>query len=214
MKKLLLGSFCLLLLTACGGDDDQQPIITQQPQLQKSTTAYLRDYMGELAYSNLVAQGFPIHTGQNPPMIDGSYKVTGAKIFKTNVTGETPGASSGTAYLLFGNQNNTSLTVEYQNKHHITIGNAHTEANSDSGYPIISGDGDVFTVVSKVDALTGIDFDARTIHVISGKMSDTGIKEFQMLVVMIANNGNVTYYFENKKSRVYTDTDGLVEIWE
>jgi hypothetical protein len=213
MKKFLFGSFCLFLLTACGGDDDQ-PVIPQQSQLQKGTLAYLRDYMGELAYSHVVGHDFPIIVGQHPPIINDSYEVTGAKIYQTNVSGETTGASSGTINMIFQNQNNTSLTLDYQSKHHITIGNAHTETNSESGYPVISGEGDNFTVVAKVDALTGIDKRARTIHIISGTMSETGIKNFRMLVVMISNNGNSTYYFENKKSRVYTDTDGTVEIWE
>ncbi len=212
MKKFLLGSICLLLFTACGGDDDQ-PVIPQQPQLQKGTLAYLRDYMGELAYSNVVAHDFPIIVGQNPPIIDNSFEVTGSKIYQTNVTGENTGANSGTINMIFQNQNNTSLTLDYQSKHHITIGTAHTENNSQSGYPVISGEGDNFTVVAKVEALTGIDKQARTIHIISGTMSDEGIKNFRMLVVMITNNGNTTYYFENKKSRVYTDTDGTVAFW-
>jgi hypothetical protein len=34
-----------------------------------------------------------------------------------------------------------------------------------------------------------------------------------MMVHMSNNFGNTTYYFANSKSRVYTDSDGTVEIW-
>lgn len=219
MKKILFGCFAIAAFAACSSDDGgSDPVIIPEQQLQKGTEAYIKDYIGETAYNNLVEQGFELHLGQNPPTIEGSYEINGCRVFKTNVANDIAvGTSTGPHYFLISNQDNTNLNVEYSSKHHITSGsNPHVENNSDSGYPIISGNGDRFTVVAKVNSEVGnVNVEgANTIHIISGKKTSQGIVDFQLFVYMANNHGNTNNFFTNNKSRVYVDTDGTVEPWD
>ncbi|MFT3795994.1 membrane lipoprotein lipid attachment site-containing protein [Flavobacterium sp.] len=218
MKKFLFGCFAMAALAACSSDDGgSDPITIPEAQFEKGTLAYIKDYIGETAYNNIVEQGFELHLGKTPPTIEGVYEINGSRIFKTNVPNDiSVGSSTGPHYLIISNQDNANLNVSYSSKHHRSGSNPRVENNSDEGYPVISGNGDRFTMVAKVNSEVGnLNVEgANTIHIISGKKTSEGIVDFQLFVYMVNNHGNTNTFFTNKKSRVYVDTDGTVEPWD
>jgi hypothetical protein len=216
MKRILFTCLSVIFISACSSSDDAPATIIPEPQIQKGTGAYIRAQIGDDAYDSMVAHGFEIHLGTNPPIVNGTFEITGSKIIKTDVPDDfSIGTNLGVGYITFENQNSQQLELDYFNEQQLQAGTNHNAQSSfieDDG--TISGDGEYFTVVSTIYMVTVATYQSYETHVISGRLTADGIVDCKKFVYMRDNNGNTQYYFENGKSRVYADSDGVAEFYE
>jgi|GEM_PF-6858008 len=216
MKKTIATCLTLIFLSACSSSDDAPAPVVVEPQIEKGTEAYIRAQIGDTAFESMVSHGFEIHLGQNPPDVNGTFEITGSKIIKSNVPNDfSIGTNLGVGYIRFEDQDNEHLSLVYSNEQQLQTGpNNHAQSSFIEDDGTISGSGDYFTVVSTTYMVTAATYQSYETHVISGRMTAAGIADCKKFVYMRNNNGHTQYYFENGKSRVYSDSDGVAEFYE
>ena len=149
--------------------------------------------------------GITINKGTTPPNIEGSYRVSPFK--KINANFDDPYNEVLDYTYTFSEQDNTALTVmvgEYNNEDG-TVGTGSGELQGAA----ISGHGNLFSIFAKIhtDYPNGAKSDM--ISVISGELTDEGIKNFQYALIMDDNYGNANdYLIGNGQGRLWaTDNE-------
>ncbi len=179
------------------------------PPLEKNgLTADINELVPQSIIDEMESIGMPIFTGNRPPNLGlstgKSYKASPFILKSSNRSGDTPGYTFADYYVNFHEQNNSDLTVKinYENG---------GEEGSGLGAFIVGKDSE-FTVFAEVNS-TYMSYSAKMVHVISGTVTTTGIKDLYFANFMVDNYGNVgKVWIENEEGRVIYDSDGISEI--
>jgi len=198
LKNLLL---FLALITiafgACKKDGDKGSDLLDANGLPKPVNTIV----SEEILNTMKSLGITINTGDNPPIISGTYLASPFILKGTNVPGD---YSIGTAFsdysATFSNQNNDNLSITFS-----YAGSSETGTGIGS---YISGNGNSFTVFAKTNS-TYNGSAAELIQVISGTITTNGISNFYYANFMLNNNGDNTNWIGNGTGRVLYDSDGL-----
>ena len=168
----------------------------------------INDLVPEAILAKIVDLGMPINTGGVPPKIDGNtYKGTPMILKATNIVGESTGRQIKDLFITFSQQDNSNLTVKLD----FTTG---TESGTGLG-SYMAGNGDKFTIFSQVDVedvkqVAGIK--SKTVFVISGTWTPTGIKDFHNAVFMLDDKDDPNgVWIEVGEGRLFYDRDGFSE---
>ena len=204
--------FILFVLTFalfdCSSDDDTNTII------QEGTLADLKNWANPEIIEAIENQGFNIHEGTNPPNIEGSYQISPRVLEATNVPND---FSIGTTFfrinLMFSEQNNNSLTVNFVGEELNQSGDVHNTQSVENFLEnsYITGSGNSFTVFFKVTEVNGNDNEARILYAFSGNITEDGISNIQNALFMLNNFGQDEIYIANNTGRIFRDSDGLAE---
>lgn len=179
------------------------------PPLEKNgLTADINKLVPQSIIDEMESIGMPIFTGNRPPNLGlstgKSYKASPFILKSSNRSGDTPGYTFADYYVNFHEQNNSDLTVKINYKNG-------GEEGSGLGAFIVGKDSE-FTVFAEVNS-TYMSYSAKMVHVISGTVTTTGIKDLYFANFMVDNYGNVgKVWIENEEGRVIYDTDGTSEI--
>jgi hypothetical protein len=168
----------------------------------------INNLVSEEILSKIIDLGMPINTGGVPPKIDGnSYKSAPMILKATNIAGESPGSKVNDSFFTFSEQNNANLTIKIDFK-------SGTETGTGIG-SYMAGSGDNFTIFSQVDVedvkqVKGIK--SKTVFVISGTWTPTGIKDLHNAVFMLDDKGDPNgIWIEVGQGRIFYDSDGFSE---
>lgn len=194
MKKiisLLLLSFGLFLFS-CSNDDDPSsdaPTSTIDKIIPKEIRVQLEKHI-------------TFYTGENPPFIEGEYKIDKCSAVFCSDNNFEPGEEVSAMMIKFFNQNLTTNKLDYASK---SAGSYQTAGIG--GY--ISGGGNNFTALMVVKG-TSHDVPTKEGIVISGTLTDEGIKNIRYAFVMI-EKGKDPYHqvMEAGVFRVFEDKDGM-----
>jgi hypothetical protein len=147
--------------------------------------------------------GMPVHRGGNPPMnIMGSYVSSPDVCVATNINDNTrPGNVFNDFYLIFSEQNNAKMSIKVER---VQI------ATGDGTGSYIVGDGNKFTVFSRMKKDNGKGHKYKTVDIFSGTITDEGIKDFYHSNLMIEGGGEGGL-IKNGQGRVAYDSDGMAE---
>lgn len=147
----------------------------------------------------LTSLGFPIHSGDNPPCIEGIYLATPFTLKGSNVPSE--GLPVGYIFpdfeLKLYNQNSEDLTIE------LDYVNATVTGNGIGGF--ICGEGDYFSLFA-ITTSVKYGYTAEVLWVFSGKMTANGIEEFHAGNFMLNDNGDPgDVFIPNNSGRTFYD---------
>jgi hypothetical protein len=145
--------------------------------------------------------GFNFNTGNNPPIINGSYLLSSTILQSSSITNDVIGTVYSDGLLKFSNQLNEKLTVDYES----TFG-ASTQVGINS---FISGSADKFSVFLKVNNTKDGNTSIMAIAY-SGTLTANGIENIQHVLIMLDDNGDPKGdLIENNTGRLFVDSDGI-----
>jgi hypothetical protein len=147
--------------------------------------------------------GMNINTGNTPPNLEGNY-LAEVLLMATNVSGDILGQRFDDTVMKFEDQNNSDLTITFSYDQSKEKGNGIGA--------LIAGTENSFSAFLKVNVTHGPQYDsAQTAMVISGKMTNRGISDFQWALFMLDNKGE-SPYIANNTGRVFEERDDLAEM--
>lgn len=150
-------------------------------------------------------QYMPINNGIHPPKVDGTFKVNPFECVFCEDGTFSKGYNYGTDIVRFSNQNMTNNTLDYD--HYFTNKD---ESGSGPGC-FISGDGNYFTAYFIVEGSTHGVY-TKSAHIISGTVTESGIKDFYRGLVMLDKGNDPNgYVMKVGYFRVWKDGDALSE---
>jgi hypothetical protein len=197
--KALKFLFVLLALTlsftSCSKDDDGD-----DSEFDGSIDAIENFYTPELldALNDL---GFVINTGNNPPIMDGTYLTNPNLLENSNIPNDNIGSTYVDLQLKFFNQNNQNLTLEFEGLENTTV--------IESVQSFISGSGDDFSVFLKVESTRG-GHTCIVAYAFTGTLTEEGLINYQNALVMLDDKGDpLNDLIENNTGRLFIDGDGL-----
>jgi hypothetical protein len=201
MKKILFGwmmilSVLCLGLVSCNKDDKEK-----DDELSKD----IKNFVSDETLNQIIDMGMIINKGVDPPDLEGEYLASPYELIGTTVEDD---YSLGTVFadyyfrLYDQDDDNLSIKLDYYNG---------GEQGSGLG-GFISGKGDKFSVFVEVNSeYSG--YEATLLHVISGTMTEDGIKDFYFTNYMLDNNGNEgNVWIEEETGRVLKDSDANTPI--
>jgi hypothetical protein len=202
MKKVLFGwmmilSVLMLGLTSCKKDDK-----AKDDELSKD----IQNFVSEETLQQLTDLDMEINKGMTPPDMEGTYVATPFEMIATSIEDDyyPVGSIFSDYYFRLYDQNNDDMTIK------IDYENGGETGSGMGGF--ISGSGDKFSVFIEVDC----DYEgskATVLQVISGTITDDGIKGFHFANWMLDNNGNESgYYIDEETGRVFIDSDKVTEL--
>ena len=145
----------------------------------------------------------PIYSGNTPPIIEGTYKLSPwAVVF--DEAGYEPGHTFSDKIIRFSNQNTQQNTLAYDQKQGSAVGH--------SDNVVILGQGNNFTVFFiQQESDPEFNFTGKSAAIYSGTMSDTGIKNLYYGFLYLEKNDPQNKMIGVGKIRVIKDSDGLSE---
>ena len=150
--------------------------------------------------------GIEINGGKNPPNIEGTYFVDTLLLVKTTAGDIT---EQWNKYVTFSGQDNTTLTINADYTMQTDNGFGPMSSKGPGSY--IVGEGNKFTVVVDGTREQG-GFNAKTVEIFSGEISDAGIINYHWAVMMVDNSGNpLGVWIQNSTGYTKKDGDGLSE---
>ncbi len=154
--------------------------------------------------TEMMNMGMPINTGNTPPKLEGTYKVSTFVLDSSNVEGDYHGKVFSDFIVTFHDFNKRKLTVE------IDYDNG-PESGKGKGSFIVGKD-NTFSVFLKVVATQLYLFKADALMVFTGTLKDNGIENFKYANFMLDNHGNENnLWIENGHGRIIYDSDGFSE---
>lgn len=148
----------------------------------------------------------PIHTGVNPPIVEGAYYIEPFVTVHCEDEGNggyEPGELIIPVTIKFSNQNTYNNTVDYNEKE--DEGDMQGEGKG----AFISGSGNDFTAFFNVEGINGGIY-TKTALVISGTKSSSGIKDLYYAFIMVEKgNDPDNELMKEGVFRVFKDKDGL-----
>lgn len=197
--KILMLLALFLAFSACKKDDDGDG----DDQTFDGSITDIENFYNSDVVDAFFELGFNINTGNNPPLIEGSYLVTPSILQATSVPNDVIGSVFSDIFLNFRNQDNGSLTIDFD-------GASGSETYDGAG-SFISGDDNQFSVFLVI-TVTREGETAEVTFAISGTKETDGISDIQVALIMIDDNGDPGGFFiENNTGRVLTDGDGFSE---
>jgi hypothetical protein len=179
---------CLLLFTSC---DDT----TTTNEL----SAEIKNIVPDATLTKITDLGMPIFKGNAPTNLVNYFKASPFVLKASNRSSDNIGSTYSDYVFYLHNQDNAklSITLDYQNG---------PEAGTGLG-GFISGNGNDFSVFVKVRSTNSSSGYADMIHIISGTMTSTGIKNMYFANFMLDNFGN-SGWIANGEGRILYDSDG------
>lgn len=166
-------------------------------------TQEINNLIPDSIITEMVNLGMPINRGESPPELNGIYLASPFILKASNIANDSPGYVFSDYEVTFYEQNNDNLSikVDYLNG---------PESGSGLGGFVVGKDNN-FSVFAEVSS-TYSSYNARLVHVISGKMTATGIRDLYFANFMLDNNGNLGgIWIEESEGRVIYDPDGFSE---
>ena len=152
---------------------------------------------------DLLRLGIEINHGNNPPCIEGTFFVSPQVLVRSNFTdSSSPGHLFADMELTFSNQNNARMTVDVDFIYHSILADG-TGANS-----FITGSGNNFSVFSDTSGTTRGGFPFRSVEIYSGKISPSGIMNFQRVLIITMEAPDT---IRRGQGRLFRDEDGFSE---
>ena len=154
-------------------------------------------------YLSKLSGYMPIYSGNTPPIIEGTYKLSPwAVVF--DEAGYEPGHTFSDKIIRFSNQNTQQNTLAYDQKQGSAVGH--------SDNVVILGQGNNFTVFFiQQESDPEFNFTGKSAAIYSGTMSDTGIKNLYYGFLYLEKNDPQNKMIGVGKIRVIKDSDGLSE---
>ena len=154
-------------------------------------------------YKSKLSGYMPIYSGNTPPIIEGTYKLSPwAVVF--DEAGYEPGHTFSDKIIRFSNQNTQQNTLAYDQKQGSAVGH--------SDNVVILGQGNNFTVFFiQQESDPEFNFTGKSAAIYSGTMSDTGIKNLYYGFLYLEKNDPQNKMIGVGKIRVIKDSDGLSE---
>ena len=154
-------------------------------------------------YLSKLSGYMPIYSGNTPPIIEGTYKLSPwAVVF--DEAGYEPGHTFSDKIIRFSNQNTQQNTLAYDQKQGSAVGQ--------SDNVVILGQGNNFTVFFiQQESDPEFNFTGKSAAIYSGTMSDTGIKNLYYGFLYLEKNDPQNKKIGVGKIRVIKDSDGLSE---
>ena len=202
MKKFkMITIFALVVsafvLTGCYKEEDSRGL-----------TRDIREFMPENILKTVEDLGMPIYGGNTPPDITGTFFMSPSILKASNFDRPTDIGSRFTdATIIYSDQDNKDLTVKvFQDN----LRDGSDGGNGTGGF--IVGKDKNFTVFVKLVDVDKHGHKATAAMLYSGTMSDSGIKDFHISVVMVDNGGNPDGdLIDNGHCRLIYDSDGFSE---
>lgn len=191
----------LLLVMGCSKDDDSSKGEKGDERLTKLVPQAFLDEAKEM--------GFEIHTGNNPPVIGGDYKLAPWRFDGDNHTlpgvgGTPPGYENENGFVLqLSEQNGTSLRVRY-------VG--YYEGIKSLSEPFVMGSGNNFTIVRHFSAFGGMGglFTFPYAELISGTKDGDVLRNVQMASIGLkAEHPNEAGVTVEGNISIRSDSDGV-----
>ena len=223
-KTLVLGILSLVLVS-CSDSNENSPTVNppavnqpavDEPTVDEPVAGEVPEFDGSLpAITNLYSQdqidaiealGLTINLGDNPPNIEGTYRMSPGQLQATSVPNDPvqPGAVGFDTNFTFFDQNNSSLTVDLD----LVEDNGSTSQGSGS---FISGSGQLFTVFFVTETTIG-GFVADSTITISGVVNSSGIENLQFAAFALDHrDAPENIFIPENTGRLFIDPDGLSE---
>lgn len=164
----------------------------------------IKNIVPDSTLTKIIELGMPIFKGSKPTNLVNYYLASPFILKESNIPADYTGKSfSDYSFHLYDQDNeNLSIKLDYYN--------GGEEGSGLGGF--ISGNGDDFSVFIKVHS-TYKGGQADLIHIISGTMTDGGIKDLYFANFMLNNYGNAGgVWIENEQGRIIYDSDGMSPI--
>jgi hypothetical protein len=188
------------LLIGCSSADS--PAINQNTAFDGSTKS-VRNYTTPQLFSIMQDMGLHINYGNRPPMVNGDYLASRLRLYASNIANDEINS-------IFSD---TSFKLENQIRGKLTINLSYMVANgsefSRGNKALISGSGNRFSIFAK-QTITEDFGSADSIIIVSGKLTETGISDFQFALFIVENHG-ISDFIANNHGRVFYDADNLAE---
>lgn len=165
----------------------------------------MEKFLGEDLIRSLDEIGFVMNYGEKPPQIVGNFLVNPAKLKSSTVPGDPATKTFNDLKLIFKNQNNKELTIDY-------VGSQETENSIGKG-TFIAGNGKYFTVAMKTQTTKTGGGKAETAFIIKGKMSSAGIVDVEVAFfnIKIIQEDAIVPFIPENTGRVLIDGNGLAK---
>jgi len=186
----------------------------QKKVQENGLTKEINKIVPDSVLANMMTQGMPINTGNEPPNIEGTYIATPFILESSTVPDDPEEHTFSDFIITFKNFNSRKLTVEidYENGPETGTGLA----------SFVVGEGNSFSMFCEIKSTQLLIFKAEAIMVITGTMTDTGIENFYVANFMVDNHGNTVpfglldgedfaVWIPNGTGRIVLDSDGFSE---
>ncbi|QCX01638.1 hypothetical protein FGM00_16530 [Aggregatimonas sangjinii] len=197
MKTLKIIGCCLLVaFYSCDKNDDSETT----DEFDGSIRSVENFFTPELVKA-LTDLGFELNEGNTPPNLEGTYLISPLQLNATTVETDQIGSIFSDYTATITNQNNEKLTIDF---------NGEGGGQIDNGFgSFISGTENKFSIYLKLTIQIGNE-PAESAYALSGTITDDGISEAQMAILMLDDKGDVEeVYIENNTGRLFTDGDGF-----
>lgn len=167
----------------------------------------IQSIISEALVDSLKKRGMVIHEGSTPPIVEGIYLLSPNELTSNFGPGDSwqPGRIIDDYKHKFYDQSGDEVKKDYKSSTGSDVG-----AGQGS---YLSGSGNAFTMFTE-DAGVSNGVAYKNVSVISGIITDEGIKDFQHAFIMTekTNDDENNILIPVGASRVYKDSDGLAEI--
>lgn len=155
--------------------------------------------------------GVQIYRGNNPPQINGSYKMSPVLLNKSNVPNDVgEGHRFADVYLKFYNQNDELFTIDIdQVETNISTGETISTSVGVGSYVIGSGNG--FSIFAKIHTTQPTGEESIVLQLYTGILSENGVSKYQSALLMLDNNGHDDILIANGTGRSFVDGDEFSE---
>jgi hypothetical protein len=197
MKKVLFGLMMILTVLSLGLVSCAKDEKVKEDELSEDILNFVPDE----TLQQIMDMGMVINKGVDPPDMEGEYLASPYEMIATTVADDySLGTIFADYYFRLYDQDNDNLTIK------LDYYNGGEQGSGLGGF--ISGNGNEFSVFIEVNSeYSG--YEATLLHLISGTMTDDGIKDFYFTNYMLDNNGNEGgVWIENDEGRVLIDSDG------
>ena len=198
LVTILAFAMSVFVLTGCKNDDKVE---VDEQGLTKDIRALIPDNI----LQGIIDLGMPIYGGNTPPDITGTFLCSPSILVSSNFNdGNKPGFQFNDVKIIYSEQNNKKLTIKVQQ--------IENNLDGDGIGGFIVGKNKNFTVFVGLDNEDNHGHKNKTAMLYSGIMSDEGIKDLYMSLVMIDDGGDPdNNLIENGNARLVYDSDGLSE---
>ena len=199
-KSIIIISCAFLFISSILFESCKKDNAKPEQELSKS----IKNFVPDTLLQKIIGLGMPVNKGLTPPHFEHIYLASPFILVNSNISYDYPGKSFADYAIQFYDQNNDSLSVK------VSYVNGPEEGSGLGAF--ISGSGNKFSVFVKVNS-TYNNTNAQMLHIISGTVTDSGIKDLYFANFMLNNYGNeYGYWIEQGEGRVIYDSDGSSPI--
>lgn len=201
LSYLLFGvTFLSGVLTGCKKND----VPPDDPT--KGFSTEIQGIIPEAIIDDLRQRGMTINEGKVPPKIEGAFRAAPFELvspFGPEDSYEEGKVINAYDYKFYGHNSKNAISYDF------------TNYGSDTGNgkgAFVAGNGNSFTIFSE-DSGVSSDIPYKTVAVLSGEITATGIRNFQYAFILKEKTGDAddTVLIPVSKGRIWKDGDGMAE---